>query len=69
CMLPMAHTYGLAFEVLNAISMGFHIHFLGKTPSPKVLLDAFARIKPKLVLAVPLIIEKIVIKNVFPKLQ
>ena len=69
CMLPMAHTYGLAFEVLNAISMGFHIHFLGNTPSPKVLLDAFAKIKPKLVLAVPLIIEKIVIKNVFPKLQ
>ncbi len=69
CMLPMAHTYGLAFEVLNAVSMGCHIHFLGKTPSPKVLLDAFAKTKPKLVLAVPLIIEKIVMKNVFPKLQ
>lgn len=69
CMLPMAHTYGLAFEILNSISMGCHIHFLGKTPSPKVLLDAFAKIKPKLVLAVPLIIEKIVTKNVFPKLK
>lgn len=69
CMLPMAHTYGLAFEILNSISMGCHIHFLGKTPSPRVLLDAFARIKPKLVLAVPLIIEKIVTKNVMPKLQ
>ncbi len=69
CMLPMAHTYGLAFEILNSLSMGCHIHFLGKTPSPKVLLDAFAKIKPKLVLAVPLIIEKIVTKNVFPKLQ
>ncbi|HHV84326.1 MAG TPA: long-chain fatty acid--CoA ligase [Petrimonas sp.] len=69
CMLPMAHAYGLAFEVLNSISMGCHIHFLGKTPSPKVLLEVFAKIKPKLVLAVPLIIEKIVIKNVFPKLQ
>ena len=69
CMLPMAHTYGLAFEILNSISMGCHIHFLGKTPSPKVLLDAFARVKPKLVLAVPLIIEKIVTKNVFPKLK
>ena len=68
-MLPMAHTYGLAFEILNSISMGCHIHFLGKTPSPKVLLDAFARVKPKLVLAVPLIIEKIVTKNVFPKLK
>lgn len=69
CMLPMAHTYGLAFEVLNSISMGCHINFLGKTPSPRVLLDAFARIKPKLVLAVPLIIEKIVTRNVLPKLQ
>lgn len=69
CMLPMAHAYGLAFEILNSISMGCHIHFLGKTPSPKILLDMFAKVKPKLVLAVPLIIEKIVNKNVFPKLQ
>lgn len=69
CMLPMAHTYGLAFEILNSISMGCHIHFLGKTPSPRVLLDAFSKVKPKLVLAVPLIIEKIVTKNVLPKLQ
>lgn len=69
CMLPMAHTYGLAFEILNSISMGCHIHFLGKTPSPQILLAAFSRIKPKLVLAVPLIIEKIVTKNVFPKLK
>lgn len=68
-MLPMAHTYGLAFEILNPLSMGCHIHFLGKTPSPKILLDTFAKIKPKLVLAVPLILEKIVIKNVFPKLK
>lgn len=69
CMLPMAHTYGLAFEVLNSISMGCHIHFLGKTPSPRVLLDAFARVKPRLVLAVPLIIEKIVTNSVLPKLH
>lgn len=69
CMLPMAHTYGLSFEILNSISMGCHIHFLGKTPSPKILLEAFARVKPKLVLAVPLIIEKIVTRNVFPKIS
>ncbi len=69
CMLPMAHTYGLAFEILNSISMGCHIHFLGKTPSPKVLVDAFARAKPKLTLAVPLILEKIVTSNVLPKLN
>lgn len=69
CMLPMAHTYGLAFEVLNSISMGCHIHFLGKTPSPKILLVTFAKVKPKLILAVPLIIEKIVTRNVLPKLK
>ncbi len=69
CMLPMAHTYGLTFEILNSISMGCHIHFLGKAPSPKILMGKFSEIKPKLVLAVPLIIEKIVVKNVFPKLQ
>jgi long-chain acyl-CoA synthetase len=69
CMLPMAHTYGLAFEILNSISMGCHIYFLSKVPSPKILIDMFAKVKPRLVLAVPLIIEKIVMKNVFPKLQ
>jgi long-chain acyl-CoA synthetase len=69
CMLPMAHTYGLAFEILNSIAIGCHIHFLGKTPSPKILKDAFAMTKPKLVLAVPLILEKIVTKVVFPKLK
>lgn len=69
CMLPMAHAYGLAFEILNSISMGCHIHFLGKSPSPKVLMEMFSRVKPKLVLAVPLIIEKIVNRNVLPKLQ
>ena len=69
CMLPMAHTYGLAFEILNPISMGCHIHFLSKVPSPKIIMDAFSQVKPKLVLAVPLIIEKIVTKNVFPKIN
>lgn len=69
CMLPMAHTYGLAFEILNSIAMGKHIYFLGKVPSPKILIDMFAKVKPKLVLAVPLIIEKIILRNVFPKLE
>lgn len=69
CMLPMAHTYGLAFEVLNSISMGCHIHFLGKTPSPQVLGEMFSKVRPKLVLAVPLIIEKIVSRSVLPKLE
>ena len=69
CMLPMAHTYGLAFEILNSLSMGCHIHFLSRTPSPKIIMEAFAKIKPKLVLAVPLIIEKIVTRNVFTEIH
>ena len=69
CILPMAHAYGLAFEILNSISMGLHIHFLNKVPSPKIIMEAFAQSKPKLVLAVPLIIEKIIVKNVFPKIS
>lgn len=69
CMLPMAHTYGLSFEILNTISLGGNICFLGKTPTPRVLQDAFKVAKPKLVLVVPLILEKIVNKVVLPKLQ
>lgn len=69
CMLPMAHMYGLAFEILLNISKGCHIHFLTKTPSPGVLIKAFADVKPSLVLAVPLIIEKIVTSRVFPELE
>jgi long-chain acyl-CoA synthetase len=69
CMLPMAHTYGLAFEILNSIALGSNICFLGKAPTPRVLQDAFAQTKPKLVLAVPLILEKIVNKVVLPKLE
>ncbi|MBF6598435.1 MAG: AMP-binding protein [Fermentimonas sp.] len=69
CMLPMAHTYGLAFEILNTIGLGGNICFLGKSPTPRVLQDAFKETKPKLVLVVPLILEKIVTKVVLPKLQ
>ncbi|MDH6534453.1 long-chain fatty acid--CoA ligase [Parabacteroides sp. 52] len=69
CMLPMAHMYGLAFEILNSVNKGCHIHFLTRTPSPKIIAEAFARIKPTLILAVPLIIEKIVKNKVFPQLE
>ncbi|MDF9829171.1 AMP-binding protein [Parabacteroides sp. PF5-6] len=69
CMLPMAHMYGLAFEVLNGVNLGCHIHFLNRTPSPKIIIDAFATVKPPLILAVPLIIEKIVKNKVFPILE
>lgn len=69
CMLPMAHMYGLAFEILNSVNKGCHVHFLTRTPSPKVVADAFAKIKPPLILAVPLIIEKIIKTRVLPQLD
>lgn len=68
-MLPMAHMYGLAFEFLYEFSVGCQIFFLTRMPSPKVIFQAFASIKPNLVVAVPLIIEKIIKKNVLPKLE
>ena len=69
CMLPMAHMYGLAFEVLLSIAKGCHIHYLTRVPSPQIILDAFSKVNPSLVLAVPLIIEKIVQTRVFPELK
>jgi long-chain acyl-CoA synthetase len=68
-MLPMAHMYGMAFEFIYEFLHGIHVYFLTKSPSPAVLLSAFADIKPRLIVAVPLIIEKIVRKAVLPKLQ
>ena len=69
CMLPMAHMYGLAFEVLNSVCKGCHIHFLTRMPSPKIIGLAFAKFRPTLILAVPLIIEKMIKNKVFPELD
>ena len=68
-MLPMAHMYGLAFEFLYEFAIGCQIFFLTRMPSPKIIFQAFAEVKPNLVVAVPLIIEKIIKKSVLPKLQ
>ena len=68
-MLPLAHMYGLVFEFLFPLCKGCHITFLGRVPSPKVVLKAFAEVRPKLVITVPLVIEKIVKGNVFPILR
>ena len=68
-ILPMAHMYGMAFEFLFEFCKGCHVHFLTKNPSPSLLFAAFAEIKPRLILAVPLIIEKIIRKAVLPKIQ
>ncbi len=64
--LPLAHAYGCAFEFLWPFNLGCHVTFLTKTPSPQIILKAFAEIKPRLVLAVPLILEKIYKKQILP---
>lgn len=69
CMLPMAHMYGLAFEFIYQFVNGTHIHFLSRTPSPKVIADAFDQVKPDLIITVPLVIEKIIRKKVFPTIE
>lgn len=68
-MLPMAHMYGLAFEFIYEFTVGCHIYFLTRVPSPKIIFQAFADVKPNIVIAVPLIIEKIIKKSILPKLQ
>ena len=69
CLLPMAHMYGLAFEVLNSVNKGCHIHFIKGKPTPQTVMKAFKEYRPPLILAVPLIIEKIVMGKVFPKIN
>lgn len=58
-MLPSAHMYGMMFEFLFEMTIGAHVHFLNRVPSPKIILDALGEIKPDVLIAVPLIIEKI----------
>ena len=67
-ILPMAHMYGLAFEILSEICMGMHIYFLTKL-SPTLIFKAFSEIRPTLVISVPLVIEKIIRRAVVSKLQ
>lgn len=67
--LPLAHTYGAAFEFLYSMTAGCDITLLGKTPSPKILLKAFEEVKPSLILSVPLILEKIYRKMIIPMLN
>jgi long-chain acyl-CoA synthetase len=64
--LPLAHTYGCAFEFLFPFSIGCHITILSKTPSPQIIIQAFKEIKPRLILSVPLVIEKIFKKQLLP---
>ena len=68
-ILPMAHMYGMAFEFIFEFCSGCHIYYLNRIPSPAIIAQAFTEIKPKVIIAVPLVIEKIIRKRVFPKIQ
>ena len=68
-ILPMAHMYGMAFEFIYEFITGCHIFYLTRLPSPAVIAQAYAEIKPALIIAVPLVIEKIIKKQVYPKIQ
>ena len=68
-ILPMAHMYGMAFEFIYEFIKGCHIYYLTRVPSPAIIAQAFADIKPVIIIAVPLVIEKIVRKKIFPKIQ
>ena len=65
-MLPSAHMYGMMFEFLFEMTIGAHVHFLTRTPSPKVIMKAFSEIHPDVIIAVPLIIEKLYKSQVKP---
>lgn len=67
--LPLAHAYGCAFDMLTPLAVGAQVTLLGRLPSPKVLLKAFAEVKPNLIVCVPLIFEKIYRKQVLPQLN
>lgn len=68
-ILPMAHMYGMSFEFLFEFIAGCHVFYLTRIPSPAIIAQAFSEVKPKIIISVPLIIEKIIKKKVFPKIQ
>ena len=68
-ILPMAHMYGMSIEFIYGFCRGCHLFFLTRLPSPAIIAEAFATVKPAIVIAVPLVVEKIIRKRVFPKIQ
>lgn len=68
-ILPLAHTFGCAFDFLWPFSKGAHVHFLTRMPTPTILLKAYQEVKPNLILSVPLIIEKIYKKKILPQIS
>lgn len=69
CILPMAHMYGLLVEFLFGFCMGNHLYFLTRLPSPSLIQQTFAEIKPSIIISVPLIVEKIIRKKIFPLIE
>ncbi|MDR2121268.1 MAG: AMP-binding protein [Tannerella sp.] len=69
CFLPLAHAYSCAFNLLVPMATGAHVHILGKLPSPKILVKAFAEVRPHLIITVPLILEKIYKHVILPQLN
>lgn len=69
CMLPLAHAFGLLFSFLFEFTRGCHTYFLTRMPSPKIIFNAYAEVKPNLIITVPLIVEKVVKKAILPKLN
>lgn len=67
--LPLAHTYGCMVDMLLSFAVGGHVTVLGRTPSPKILIEAMAEVKPEVICCVPLIIENICRRQIFPKLD
>lgn len=68
-ILPMAHMYGMAFEFIFEFLHGCHVYYLTRVPSPAIIAQAFSDVKPSIIIAVPLVIEKIIRKKVLPRLQ
>lgn len=68
-MLPLGHIFGLVFDFLYGITVGAHLWFLTRMPSPKIIAESFAEIRPRVIACVPLIVEKIIKKNILPKID
>ena len=68
-MLPMGHVFGMVYDFLYVFSAGAHIYFLTRMPSPKIIAQSFAEIKPRVISCVPLIVEKIIKKDILPRVD
>lgn len=68
-MLPLGHVFGMVYDFLYGFAAGAHLHFLTRMPSPKIIAQSFAEIRPKVISCVPLVVEKIIKKNILPRVD